>query len=260
MPAMPDTPTALVTGASSGIGLELACEHARRGGGLLLTARRGDVLEGVAADLRREHGVAVDVLATDLGTAEGFAAVAEAAVAKGVGVLMNNAGFGGRGLFLERDLDDDLAMIDLNVKALVGLCHTVGRDMAARGRGRILNVGSTAALMPGPLQATYFASKAFVRSFSFALAEEMRGTGVTVTVLSPGYVETGFAARADLDGTGLTKRGGATPASVAKVAYEGMMAGRLEVINERGLRAAARVTSLLPRRALMRTVRRMQEK
>jgi short-subunit dehydrogenase len=256
---MTDAPTALITGATSGIGLELARLHAARGGDLILVARRGDVLEEVAATLRADHGVAVETVATDLGTFEGVQAVIEAAAARPVGVLMNNAGFGGRGRLIDRPLDDDLAMIDLNVKALVVLCHAVGSAMAARGSGRILNVGSTAGLMPGPLQATYFASKAFVRSFSMALAEEMRGTGVTVTVLSPGYVATGFAARADLDGTALAK-GGRSAASVAKVGYDAMMAGRLEAINEPGLRAAARIMSLLPRRAMLRGVRRMQEK
>ena len=256
---MTDTPLALVTGATSGIGLELAREHARRGGDLLLVARRGEVLEAVASDLRAAHGVAVEVIAVDLGTFEGVEAVRAAAQGRPVGVLMNNAGFGGRGRFVERPLEEDLAMIDLNVKALAALCHHVGGAMAGRGGGRILNVGSTAALMPGPLQATYFATKAFVRSFSFALAEELRPRGVTVTVLSPGYVETGFAARADLDGTPLARRGRTAP-SVARVGYDAMAAGRLEAINEPGLRAAARIVSLLPRRAMLRAVRRMQEK
>ena len=256
---MTDTPLALVTGATSGIGLELAREHARRGGDLLLVARRGEVLEAVASDLRAAHGVAVELVAVDLGTFEGVEAVRAAAQGRPVGVLVNNAGFGGRGRFVERPLEEDLAMIDLNVKALAALCHHVGGAMAGRGGGRILNVGSTAALMPGPLQATYFATKAFVRSFSFALAEELRPRGVTVTVLSPGYVETGFAARADLDGTPLARRG-RTAASVARVGYDAMAAGRLEAINEPGLRAAARIVSLLPRRAMLRAVRRMQEK
>ena len=252
-------PLALVTGASGGIGLELAREHARRGGDLILTARRGDVLDAIAAELRDAHGVAVDTVATDLGTADGFVTVAAAADGRAVDVLMNNAGFGGRGLFLDRPLEDDLGMIDLNVKALVALTHRIGRDMRDRGRGRILNVASTAGMMPGPLQATYFATKAFVRSFSFALAEELDGTGVTVTALSPGYVETGFAARADLDGTQLTKRG-KTPAQAAKVGYDAMMAGRLEAVNEPALAAASKVMPLVPRRLLMRIVRKMQEK
>ncbi|WP_308915324.1 SDR family oxidoreductase [Jannaschia sp. LMIT008] len=251
---------ALITGASGGIGLELARLHARKGGDLLLVARRGDVLDDIAADLRQAHGVTVDTVAADLTTLEGVRATVAAAEGRPVEVLINNAGYGGRGLFVERDLSDDLAMVDLNVKALMVLCHSVGAAMVARGRGRILNVASTAGMMPGPLQATYFASKAFVRSFSFALAEEMRGTGVTVTALSPGYVVTGFAARADLDGTDLTKSG-RSAASVAKVGYDAMRLGKLEVVNEPALSFASKaVLPFVPTRALMRMVRKMQTK
>ncbi|MBM2577937.1 SDR family oxidoreductase [Jannaschia sp. Os4] len=250
---------ALVTGATSGIGRALAELHASKGGDLLLVARRAAELADLKAELEAK-GVGVDTVAADLGTPEGLAATTAAAEGREVDLLVNNAGFGGRGEFVDRPLDDDLAMVDLNVKAVMALCHAVGGDMANRGRGRILNVGSTAGHMPGPLQATYFATKAFVRSFSFALDAELRPKGVTVTVLAPGYVETGFAARADLEGTKLTKSG-ATPADVAKVGYDGAMAGKLEVINDRKLALMLNtVGRVAPARAMMAMIRDMQTK
>jgi short-subunit dehydrogenase len=255
------TDLALVTGASSGIGREFARLHAARGGDLIVTARRAGALDALKAELEAAHGVRVDAVACDLGTAEGVEGVVAACAGREVGVLINNAGFGGHGPFVERPLIDDLTMIDLNVKSLVALCHHLGREMAARGRGRILNVGSTAGMMPGPLQATYFATKAFVESFSLALHEELRGRGVSVTVLAPGYVRTGFAERADLQGTGLTAQKGADAASVARVGYDAMMAGRPHVINERGLSVMLNwVVPFLPRRTVLGMVRRMQEK
>jgi short-subunit dehydrogenase len=252
---------ALVTGASSGIGAEFARIHAARGGDLIVTARRAAALDALGAELEAAHGVSVIRVACDLGTAEGVERIVAACRGREVGILINNAGYGGQGPFLERELDDDLAMIDLNVKSLVALCHHLGGGMAARGRGRILNVGSTAGMMPGPLQATYFASKAFVQSFSLALGEELRARGVSVTVLAPGYVRTEFADRAGLHGTGLTRQRGADAASVARVGYEAMMAGRPHVINEVGLSVMLNwVVPMLPRRAVLGMVRRMQEK
>jgi len=193
--------TALITGASAGIGREFARYHASLGGDLIITARR-----------------------------------------------------------VERDLDADLAMIDLNVKSLVSLCHMIGRDMAARGAGKILNVSSTASYMPGPLQATYFATKAFVSSFSYALAEELADKGVTVTALEPGYVETEFAAVADLENTSLTTSG-KSAASVAKVGYDAMLDGKLRVINERMLAFQLHwLMPLMPMGMKMKFIRKMQEK
>ena len=255
---MPDL--ALVTGATSGIGEALARLHASKGGDLLIVARRADALAALKAELEAT-GASVDVVAADLGTPEGIDATLAAAEGRAVDLLVNNAGFGGRGEFVDRPLDEDLAMVDLNVKALMALCHGVGGAMAARGRGRILNVGSTAGRMPGPLQATYFATKAFVRSFSFALDEELRARGVSVTVLAPGYVETGFAARADLEGTGLTKNRPATPEAVAKVGYDAAMRGKLEAINDPALALMLdTVGRVAPARVLMRMVRKLQTK
>ncbi len=254
--------TALVTGASSGIGRELARYHAGLGGDLIITARRGDELDALKTELEAAHGVSVQTIALDLGAAGGadelYAQVQALAVP--IEILINNAGFGGHGAFIDRELDRDLAMIDLNVRALVTLCHYIGRDMAARGAGQILNVSSTASYMPGPLQATYFATKAYVSSFSQALDEELRGRGVTVTVLEPGAVATEFMQTADLDGTPLAK-GAATAASVAEYGYKAMQAGTLRAINDWRLRVALNwLIPLMPRRMVLGMVRRMQTK
>ncbi len=152
-------------------------------------------------------------------------------------------------------------MIDLNVKALVSLAHMVAKDMVAQGGGKILNVSSTAAYMPGPLQATYFATKAYVSSFSQALDSELRDQGVTVTALEPGYVETEFAAIADLEGTQLVAQKGATPAQVAKFGYDAMLRGELRAINEGRLRFILNwVMPWLPRRMAMNMMKKMQTK
>ena len=251
---------ALVTGASSGIGREIAREHARRGGDLVVTARRGDALEALRAEL---SGVEVHVVALDLGAPGGAEALIEAVEALGapVEVLVNNAGFGGRGVHVERDLADERAMIDLNVRALVTLTHHFGRAMAARGAGRILQVGSTAGFAPGPQQAVYFATKAFVNSYSQAVDHELRPRGVTCTLLAPGYVETEFAERADLGGTKLTAGGGATAESVARFGYEAMMRGELVAVNDRKVRFAMDwVMPFLPRRRALKLIGDMQSR
>ena len=255
--------TALITGASAGIGTEFARYHASKGGDLIITARRAEALDSLKAELETAHGVTVTTIPLDLGAPGGAGQLYDAVKATGqtVDILINNAGFGGHGLFIERDLEADLAMVDLNVKALMELCHRFGNDMAARGSGKILNVSSTAAHMSGPLQATYFATKAFVTSLSKALAEELRDKGVTVTALEPGYVETEFAAAANLEGTPMVKGGGKTPASVAKIGYDAMLDGKLSVINEPGLAfMLGWVAPLLPERQKLKMMRKMQDK
>ena len=255
---MPDT--ALVTGASSGIGLEIARHHAARGGDLIVTARRAGPLEALRAEF---PGVAVHAVPLDLGAPGGAEALIGAVDALGlpVEVLVNNAGFGGRGVHVERDLADELAMIDLNVRALVTLTHHFGGAMAARGAGRVLQVGSTAGFAPGPQQAVYFATKAFVNSFSQAVDYELRPRGVTCTLLAPGYVETGFADRADLGGTKLTAGGGATAASVARFGYEAMMRGELVAVNDRKVRFALDwVMPFVPRRRALKMIGDMQSR
>ena len=255
--------TALITGASAGIGAEFARYHARKGGDLVIVARRQEPLDALKAELEAIHDITVTVIAMDVGTPEQATALYEAVKAKGIeiDVLINNAGFGGHGAFLDRDLAKDQAMIDLNVGALVTLSHHVGQEMKARGKGKMLQVSSTAAFQPGPYQATYFATKAFVSSFSQAIDEEMRPHGVTSTALCPGLVNTEFVAVADLEGTGLAKQKGATPASVAKVGYDAMMCGDLIAINEGRLNFMMNwIIPLLPRRMVLKTVGGMQTK
>lgn len=254
--------TALITGASAGIGTEFARYHARRGVDLIIAARRTEALEALKAELEAEHEVTVYVVSADLGTQAGTEAFIAAVDALNVEVeiLINNAGFGGHGTILDRDAAADRAMIELNVQTLVALTHHFGGQMAARGTGKILNVGSTAGFMPGPGQATYFATKAFVNSFSQAVGHELRPKGVTCTVLAPGYVETEFAKVADLEGTSLTKRG-STAKSVAKIGYDAMRRGELVIINEKMLSFGLNwITPLLPRRMMLNMVDKMQAK
>ncbi|KIN70819.1 Oxidoreductase, short chain dehydrogenase/reductase family [Sulfitobacter noctilucae] len=255
--------TALITGASSGIGAAFARYHAAQGGDLIITARREEALRALKQELEGAHGVTVHVFALDLGEPGGAEALYDQVKAAGVQVdiLINNAGFGGQGKHVDRPLEDEMAMIDLNVKALVALTHRVARDMVAQGGGKILHVGSTAGFMPGPYQAVYFATKAFVQSFSQALDQELRAKGVTSTVLAPGYVKTGFADRADLGGTKLVAGGGKSPESVAKHGYDAMMRGDLVTVNERGLGFLTNwIIPLLPRRRVLKMIRDMQVK
>lgn len=255
--------TALITGASSGIGREFARLHASKGGDVIITARRKEELAALKTELETKHQVAVIMVPLDLGAKGGATELYDKVNKIGiqVDVLINNAGFGGHGKFIERKLEDDQAMIDLNVDALVALCHMFGRDMVAWGGGKILNVSSTAAHMPGPLQATYFATKAFVSSFSQALAEEMKDNRVTVTALEPGYVETGFADTADLGGTGLVDQKGVSATETAKIGYDAMLNGKLTVINEGRLNFMLNwVLPLVPQKTKLTMVRKMQEK
>lgn len=257
------TNTALITGASSGIGTEFAKYHASKGGTVIVTARREDALNNLKSEIEAAHGVSVHVYALDLGAAGAADKLYERIKSDGlqVDVLVNNAGFGGHGLHIERDLAAEQAMIDLNVKALVTLTQRFGSDMAERGRGKILNVGSTAGFMPGPQQAVYFATKAFVNSYSQAVDQELRPKGVTCSVLAPGYVETEFAQAADLEGTNLIKGGGASAKDVAKLGYDAMMRGELMAFNERRLNFMLNwMVPLMPRRAVLKMVDQMQAK
>lgn len=257
------TNTALITGASSGIGAEFARYHASKGGDLVIVARRRKALEGLKSDLEAAHSVSVKVVDMDVGTPEQAQALYDLVKAQriNVDILINNAGFGGHGDFLERDLARDQAMIDLNVSALVTLSHLFGNDMKTRGGGKMLQVSSTASFMPGPYQAVYYATKSFVTSFSQAIDQEMRKHGITSTALCPGLVKTEFVATANLEGTGLAKQGGATPASVAKCGYDAMMDGKLVAINERKLSfMLGWIIPFMPRRRVLKMVEDMQTK
>ena len=172
--------TALVTGASEGIGRALAEVFARHGHDLVLTARNGERLESLAAALSDRHSVQAHCLPLDLGRPGGAEALFEAVAGLDleIEILVNNAGFGLYGAFHERELDRHRELIELNIAALTTLCHLFGSEMIARGRGRILNVASTVAFLPGPMMASYFASKAYVLRLSEALAVELERKGV----------------------------------------------------------------------------------
>lgn len=255
---------ALITGASSGIGKELARLHAERGGDLVIVARSAEKLAELADELRTKHGASVLVVAKDLASPSGPREVFEAVRAAGIEIdlLVNNAGFGGRGAFHERRWEDDLAMIQLNVISLTALTRLFLPSFVARKSGRILNVSSTASLMPGPLQAVYYATKAYVTSFSNAIAIELEGTGVTVTNLMPGATETEFARTADMDKTPLfAANKNAQPADVARAGYDGMLRGELDVIAGMtfGQRLMLSAAPLTPKKLLMRQIRTMQQ-
>jgi hypothetical protein len=226
-------PTALVTGASGGIGLELARLFARDGCGLVLVARSGDKLAAVAAEVRAAHGVPVRALAADLADPAAPARIhAEIAAAGGrVDVLVNNAGFGLRGAFAALDEAEQMAMLQVNVLALARLTRRFLPAMVERRAGGVLNVASTAAFQPGPQMAVYYASKAYVLSLSEALAGELAGTGVTVTALCPGPTATGFVSRAGLERSRLFRDLRVMDAAtVARAGYRGFRAGRRVVI------------------------------
>ncbi len=226
---------ALITGASAGLGEQFAHLFARDGHDVVLVARSEARLVALAERLR-VHGVKAHVVAEDLAAPGGAQRVFERAQALGleVGFLVNNAGFGSTGDFLDLPLEKELEMLQLNCAALLELSHRFGREMRARKAGRILNIASTAGFQPGPFMATYYATKAFVVSFSEALAHELAGTGVTVTCHCPGATATEFAGRAGNDQTRLFQRPGIAKAEdVAHDAYEAMLQG--EVLAVHGL-------------------------
>ncbi len=253
---------ALVTGASSGIGAELARYHASKGGDIVLVARSENKLNELKSELESTHGIKATVIVADLAqpdSAEKIFAATEAAGLK-IDILINNAGFGGHGKFYERDLVKDQAMMQVNMVSLVNLTHLYLQGMVNRNAGKILHVASTAAFMPGPLQAVYYATKAFVVSFSQAIAQELEGTNVISTALCPGAVATGFVAAGDLDGIKIWDKA-ATPESVAKCGYDAMLKGDLIKINEMGLNFMLNwVVPLLPRKTVLKISQKAMEK
>lgn len=254
--------TALITGASGGIGYELALLFARDGYDCILVARSQDKLKELAERLEGEHRVKTLVLAKDLAKASAVDEIYEEVTAASmhVDVLVNNAGFPVFGLFNETDLQAELEMLQVNVVALTALTKLFLKGMVERRAGRILNLASTAAFLPGPLMAVYYASKAYVLSFSEALSNELRGTGVTVTALSPGPTRTGFQKRGVMEDSRLVQGQIADAASVALAGYRGLMAGKTIVIPGFTNKLVPWVVRLSPRGVVTRVVRRMQER
>jgi short-subunit dehydrogenase len=257
LPPPTPTGTALVTGASSGIGADLARQLARRGHGVTLVARRQDRLTALADELSRAHGVRAEVVAADLTDAAARAALCDTVTDRGltVEVLVNNAGFSTTGPVHGSDHQREVAMIRTDVEAVADLCSLVLPAMVARRRGAVLNVASTAAFQPLPGQAGYAACKAFVLSYSQAVRAELRGTGVSLTVLCPGPVKTEFA---DTAGFTAEEAEGSLPGfmwlpadDVARMAVEGLEQGRAVVIPGIANRVAARLGRNAPRPVLL---------
>jgi uncharacterized protein len=237
--------TALITGASGGIGLELATVFAREKYDLILVARSGGRLNEIAEQLKRQHDSNSTVIVADLGQTDAPAKLYAEVQARGlvVDVLVNNAGFGLYGEFDQLDLTQQLNMIQLNVTTLTHLTHLFLQGMKARKRGAVLNVASTAAFLPGPLMAVYYASKAFVLSLSEALAEELAGTGVTVTVLCPGPTQSSFQERAAMQDSKLVQSNLMSAQEVSEAAYQALQKGQRVVVP--GLMNV--IQSMLPR-------------
>jgi hypothetical protein len=252
--------TALITGASSGIGLELARRFASRGFDLVLSARSAGKLEALAAELAREHGVKASVATADLSDPAAPLRLHERATAGGaaVDVLVNNAGFGLRGDFAELPLGRQLEMVQVNVAALTNLSRLFVPGMIARRRGRVLNVASTAAFQPGPGMAVYYATKSYVLSFSEALSEELAGTGVTVTCLCPGATATGFAAAADMEKSLLFRLGAMSAEEVARVGCDAALRGRRLVVPGLRNKLGAASIRISPRGLVLKLVKRLQ--
>jgi short-subunit dehydrogenase len=245
--------TAIVTGASSGIGLELARLLARDGHDVVLVARSEERLAALAGELPGARSLPLD-LSDPAAPAKLEAEVPSA------DVLVNNAGVGTYGPFAAADLGRTMAMIQLNVSALTELTHRYLPGMIERGAGRVLNVASTAAFQPGPLMAVYYATKAYVLSFSEAVGEELRGTGVTVTALCPGPTASGFQAEAAMESSRLVAgRRLPSSAAVAEAGYKAMLAGKPVAVVGIQNRILAGSVRLAPRSVVRRVVRFLQE-
>ena len=254
--------TALITGTSSGIGLELAHLFARDGYRLVLLARNRNTLRQIADDLQARYSVTVRIAPKDLAhpatPTELYQELQEAGVV--LDVLVNNAGFGLSGAFQTTDWNMENEMIQVNMVAATHLTKLFLPQIRAR-EGKIMNVASTAAFQPGPFMSVYYASKAYLLSFSEALAEELEGSGVTVTCLCPGPVKTNFQRRAYLEGTAMVNSPLLVDVrEVARLGYEGMMRGKRLVIPGWKNRAGVELLRISPRAVVTKVVRRLQEK
>ncbi len=255
--------TALITGASEGIGMELARIHASKGDHLVLVARRADRLEALKKELETQYGIQVLVLAKDLSLDNSPKEVFEATEKANlpIDILVNNAGFGHFDLFTNSAWEKEDRMIRLNIAALTQLTKLYLPGMISRGYGRILNVSSVASFIPGPYMSVYFATKAYVTSFSEALAAELKGTGVTVTNLCPGATSSGFQAAAAVKEEKENKGNKMpTAAEVAAFGYRAMMQGRYTVVHGWKNRWMIRFSRLMSGKQAASMIRRMQEK
>jgi len=251
----------LITGASSGIGLELARLFAAAGSDLVLVARRENKLGELADELRVNHDITVRVLPADLSQPASAVAIYEVLTSAGIDVdiLVNNAGFGARGSVAELSIARQLQMMQVNMTTLVELTRRLLPDMIHRGWGGILNVASTAAFQPGPYMGVYYASKAFVLSFTEALAGELSDTAINVTCLAPGPVATGFGALAGVEDTVLFKAGVLDAGKVARAGYKGLRRGKTLVVPGLRNKMTTMAVRFVPRSLLRRVVAMMQK-
>jgi short-subunit dehydrogenase len=249
-------PLAVVTGASSGIGFELAKQCATNGFDLILAA--DEPLED-AADVCRQLGARVETVAVDLATIPGVDSLVDRIGGRPVDALLANAGHGLGQAFLDQQWDEIQHVIDTNVTGTIYLIHRVGKQMQARGRGRILITGSIAGYMPGSFQAVYNATKAFVDSFSYALRNELKDSGVTVTCLMPGATETEFFTRAGMEDTKVGTDEKDDPADVAKDGFAAMMKGDGDVVSGWKNKIQTTVANVTPNEMLAEQHRKMAE-
>jgi short-subunit dehydrogenase len=253
---------ALVTGGSRGIGLALAKVIARHKYDVILVARSSDALEAAAGAIEGQYGVRAIVIPADLSRRDAPRELFESLRNQSldIEILINNAGFGLGGEFLETDLDREMDMIEVNIAALTQLTKLFGSAMVKRRHGRIMNVASTAAFQPGPLMSVYYATKAYVLSFSQAIAEELRNTGVTVTALCPGATATDFANTAEISNTRLFRTlGVADPEPIAEYGYRAMMRGERVAIPRWRDKLMVQAERLAPRRLVTILSRKTQE-
>jgi short-subunit dehydrogenase len=250
-------PLAIVTGASAGIGYELAKLCAENGYDLLIAADEPEI--NAAAQAFRALGVEVEAVEADLATLEGVDKLYDAAKGRPVEALLANAGHGlGKG-FLDQNFEDVRHVVDTNITGTIYLLQKVGRDMRARGQGRILITGSIAGFMPGTYQAVYNGTKAFIDSFSFALRAELKDTGVTVTCLMPGATETDFFERADMLDTKVGQQKKDDPADVAKTGFDAMMNGEGDVVSGWKNKLQSAIALVTPSEILAEQHRKMAE-
>ncbi len=252
--------TCLITGASSGIGADIARELAARGHGVTLVARRAERLEALAAELSEAHGIRAEVLACDVTDAAARDGLLDQVTDAGLRaeVLVNNAGYGTAGPFLDLDAEREVQMVQTNVEAVVALAHSFATPMMERGRGAILNVASSAGFQPIPKQATYAATKAFVLSFSEALSSELGAGGITVTALCPGPVRSEFVEVAAMEDAAADAPGFVwiSSAECARAAVEGLDKGRRVVIPHGPIRAGVALGRYTPHSILLPLMRR----
>lgn len=255
--------TALITGASNGIGLELAKIHAAKGDRLVLVARNKSKLDELKLELEKTYKISVYTIGKDLSAMNASQEVFDETSKQQIQIdyLINNAGFGDFGMFVETDWNKEAQMIQLNITALTQLTKLYLKEMVKRGSGKIMNVASTAAFQSGPTMAVYYATKAYVLSFSEAIDNEVRDKGVTVTALCPGATESGFQAAAAMEESNLVKgRKLPTSKEVAEYGYESMMKGRTVAIHGFMNYLLANSVRFIPRAMVVKVTRKLQDK